>query len=355
MGPVSEQSAAGRWAWCVPFDRVSRKMSVLQRLAGSSVVLPILLALFAFAPALAPLARAAQEETIEVPAPFDADRQVATPPAARGATLASPAASAAWALSSVHMPTIRSEFALVVDQDTNEVLMQKNPDEVSPIASITKLMTAMVTLDARLPMDEELKVTNAERTALGWRASALRPGVILTRAQALHLALMSSENHAAQLLGRTYPGGIEAAVAAMNVKARELGMKDTSFIEPTGLSPSNRATPSDLVRLVEAAYNYPEIREFSAATEYEVPVGKRLVRFRSTNQLTSHPDWQIGLQKTGTLSAAGQCLVMQTVIEGRRVVMVLLDAIGKHSRFNDAQKIHDWLMGRVATRGRAGL
>jgi D-alanyl-D-alanine endopeptidase (penicillin-binding protein 7) len=332
-------------------SRVSRKMSVHQRLAASSALRPLLIALFVFAPA----AHAAREETIEMPAPLDADQQVAAVPAARDASLASPAAAAAWALSSAHMPTIRSEFALVVDQDTNEVLMQKNPNEVSSIASITKLMTAMVTLDAHLPMDEELKVTNAERTALGWRASALRPGVTLTRAQTLHLALMSSENHAAQLLGRTYPGGIEAAVAAMNAKARELGMKDTSFIEPTGLSPANRATPSDLVRLVEAAYNYPEIREFSAASEYEVPVGKHMVRFRSTNQLTTHPDWQIGLQKTGTLSAAGQCLVMQTVIEGRRVVMVLLDSIGKHSRFNDAQKIHDWLMGRVTPHSRAGL
>jgi len=285
-------------------------------------------------------ATAFQEETMEVPAPHDPELPVALVPAHRAGLLA-PAGD--------HMPTIKSEFALVVDQDTNEVLMQKNPDEVSSIASITKLMTAMITLDAGLPLEEELQLQREDRTSAGWTASWLRPGVRLTRAQALHLALMSSENHAAQLLGRTYPGGVEAAVAAMNAKARELGMYDTIFADPTGLSAQNRSSPNDLVRMVKAAYAYPQIREFSVSTEYDLPMGKHVVRYQNTNRLTSHADWQIGLQKTGYINAAGRCLVLQAVIEGRRVVMVLLDSIGRYSRFADAQRIHDWLTARAST------
>ncbi len=302
-------------------------------------LLPTLLTLLV----LPPVAWAVQEETIEMPATRDPDSPVVQVSEVR--TSAAEHATA-WERSFGTMPAIRSEFALVVDQDTNEVLMQKNPNEVSSIASITKLMTAMVTLDAGLPLDEELQVTNAERTATGWLGAALHPGVRLTRAQALHLALMSSENHAAQLLGRTYPGGVSSLVAAMNAKARELGMNDSKFADPTGLNPQNRASPNDLVRMVKAAYAYPEIREYSVSTEYELRMGKRSVRYHNTNRLTSHPDWQIGLQKTGYIDAAGRCLVMQTVIEGRRVVMVLLDSIGRYSRFADAQRIHDWLTGR---------
>ena len=253
------------------------------------------------------------------------------------------------------LPAIRSEFVLVVDQDTDEVLMQKNPGEISSIASITKLMTAMVTIDLELPLEEDLQVSREDRTTAGWTGSSLRPGVRLTRAEALHLALMSSENHAAQMLGRTYPGGVEALVAAMNAKARVLGMNDTNFVDPTGLSPQNRSSPSDLVLLVKAAYEYPQIREFSVSTEYNLPVGKRHVRYQNTNRLTSHADWQIGLQKTGFNNAAGRCLVMQAVIEGRRVVMILLDSIGRYSRFADAQRIHDWLIARASAEKTAAL
>jgi D-alanyl-D-alanine endopeptidase (penicillin-binding protein 7) len=292
---------------------------------------------------------AAAEETLDLPAARDAEGPVARMPLEHGLTAFAPGVGAA------RVPAIKSEFALVVDQDTNEVLMQKNPNEVSSIASITKLMTAMVTLDAGLPLDEELQVTQAERTTAGWKGSALHPGVRLTRGQALHLALMSSENHAAQLLGRSYPGGVEALVAAMNAKARELGMNDSNFADPTGLFAQNRASPADLVRMVKAAYQYPEIREFSVSTEYSVRMGKHNVQYHNTNRLTSHPDWQIGLQKTGYIDAAGRCLVMQAVIEGRRVVLVLLDSIGRYSRFADAQRIHDWLTGQPAARGRARL
>ena len=290
-------------------------------------------------------ARAVQEETLQLPLARDADAPVAMLPVRRPVSLSSAAE---------HMPAIKSAYVMVIDQDTNEVLMQKNPDEVSSIASITKLMTAMITLDAGLPLDEDLQVVRDDRTVVGWKDSALRPGLHLTRAQALHLALMSSENHAAQLLGRTYPGGTAAAVAAMNAKARALGMNDSNFADPTGLSPENRASANDLVRMVKAAYDYPQIREFSVSTEYNLPVGKHSVHYHNTNKLTSHPDWQIGLQKTGYINAAGRCLVMQTVIEGRRVVMVLLDSIGRYSRFADAQRIHDWLIARGPAAVRAG-
>jgi D-alanyl-D-alanine endopeptidase (penicillin-binding protein 7) len=237
---------------------------------------------------------------------------------------------------------LKSSVALVVDQDTNEVLFQKNPNAVLPIASITKLMTALITVEADLDLDETLELDRADRTFDRVR-SRLSPGTRLTRGQALHLALMSSENHAAQLLGRTYPGGLQAAVAAMNAKAQLLGMHGTHFADPTGLSAENRSSPADLVKLVNAAYKYPVLRDYSTSSELELPVGKRVVRYGSTNGLTSSPEWDIGLQKTGYISAAGRCLVMQAVIEGQRVVMVLLDSVGRYSRIGDAQRIRQWL------------
>ena len=237
---------------------------------------------------------------------------------------------------------LKSHVALVVDQDTNEVLFEKNTHAVLPIASITKLMTALVTVEAGLPLDEELKVTPDELVRAGIRSN-LRPGLTMNRGTALHLALMSSENRAAQLLGRTYPGGLDTFVEAMNAKARMLGMSDSHFVDPTGLSPDNRSSATDLVRLVKAAYEHDVIREYSVSEELALPVGKRNVRYGNTNRLTGSPDWEIGLQKTGYISAAGRCLVMQAVIEGKRVVMVLLDSVGKYSRLADAQRIRDWL------------
>lgn len=240
---------------------------------------------------------------------------------------------------------LRSSVALVVDQDTEEVLFEKNPQAVLPIASITKLMTALVTVEADLPLDEELVVTRSDRT-IDRVASRLVPGVRLTRGQALHLALMSSENHAAQMLGRNYPGGLSAFVDAMNAKAQMLGMHDSRFADPTGLSPENRSSPADLVRLVKAAYDHEVIREFSVSSGATMKVGKRMVSYGTTNRLIANPDWDIGLQKTGFISAAGRCLVMSAVVEGQRVVMVLLDSVGKYSRIGDAQRIRDWLQNR---------
>jgi D-alanyl-D-alanine endopeptidase (penicillin-binding protein 7) len=243
---------------------------------------------------------------------------------------------------------LKSNVALVVDQDTNEVLFEKNTHAVLPIASITKLMTALVTVEAGLPLEEELKVTPDELVRAGIR-SRLRPGLTMSRGTALHLALMSSENRAAQLLGRTYPGGLADFVAAMNAKARMLGMDDSRFVDPTGLSPENRSSANDLVRLVKAAYEHDVIREYSVSGELDLPVGKSTLRYANTNRLTGSPDWEIGLQKTGYISAAGRCLVMQSVIEGKRVVMVLLDSVGKYSRLADAQRIRDWLQANGGT------
>lgn len=244
---------------------------------------------------------------------------------------------------------LKSSAAIVVDQDSGEVLFEKNAQAVLPIASITKLMTAIVTVEAGLPLDEELVVSREDVTVDRIR-SRLVPGTRITRAQALHLALMSSENHAAQLLGRTYPGGLSRFVEAMNAKAQLLAMEHTRFVDPTGLSPDNRSSPPDLVRLVDAAYEHELIREFSTARGLELPMGKRVVRYGNTNGLTAAPDWEIGVQKTGFISAAGRCLVMQAVIEGRRVVMVLLDSVGRYSRIGDAQRVRAWLAAQPSAR-----
>jgi len=244
---------------------------------------------------------------------------------------------------------LKSSVALVVDQDTHEILFQKNPDAVLPIASITKLMTALVTVEAGLPMDEELTVTAAERVRESAR-SRLQPGMKLTRGQAMHIALMASDNRAAHLLGRTYPGGLDAFADAMNAKARLLGMADSRFAEPTGLSADNRSSAQDLVRLATAAYQHPTIREFSTSSEAEIAAGRRTVRYGSTNRLVANPNWDIGLQKTGFTSAAGRCLVMQVAIEGQRVMLVLLDSVGKYSRLADAERIRTWLEAQRAQR-----
>jgi len=240
---------------------------------------------------------------------------------------------------------LKSSVALVVDQDTDEVLFEKNTHAVLPIASITKLMTALVTVESNLPLDEELTVSQNEVVRANVRSN-LRPGMQLSRDDALHLALMASENRAAQLLGRTYPGGLDLFVEAMNAKARMLGMEDSHFADPTGLSPENRSSANDLVRLVKAAYEHDVIRRHSISGEFAVPIGKRMIRYGNTNRLTANPEWDIGLQKTGYISAAGRCLVMQAVIEGQRIVMVLLDSVGKYSRLGDAQRIREWLSAK---------
>ena len=238
---------------------------------------------------------------------------------------------------------LKSSVALVIDQDTHQVLFSKNPQAVLPIASITKLMTALVVTEAGLPLDEVLTISQDDVDTEKGSRSRLTVGTQLTRGEMLLLALMSSENRAANALGRHYPGGMEAFVAAMNAKAQLLGMNGTRYVEPTGLSSQNRSSANDLARLVNAAYAHQIIRELSVSREAQVDIGKRQLQFRSTNGLVRNPEWDIGLQKTGYISEAGRCLVMQAQLAGRKLIMVLLDSAGRYSRIGDAERIRKWL------------
>jgi len=238
---------------------------------------------------------------------------------------------------------LRSTAALVLDTTRSSVLYSRHAEVAMPIASITKLMTALVVMDAAQPLDEQLTVTADDVFHGKGTRSRLVPGTHLSRGDLMHLALMASENRAAHALGRNFPGGLEACVAAMNAKARELGMISTHFVEPTGLSEENVASPEDLSKLVMAAAKVPAIREYSTDGDYEVQVGRRMVRFRTTDSLVTRPDWKIEVQKTGYISSAGRCLVMQTVIEDRTIVIVLLNSYGKRTRVADARRIRKWM------------
>ena len=243
---------------------------------------------------------------------------------------------------------LKSGVALVLDQDTNEVLFSKNAEAVLPIASITKLMTAVVVTEANLPLDEMITITDDDIDTEKGSRSRLKVGTTLPRGDMLHLALMSSENRAAHALGRTYPGGLAVFVAEMNHKARELGMNDTRYVEPTGLSSANQSSARDLATLVKAAHEHQIIRELSTSHEYAVEVGNRPVQFRNTNGLVKSPEWDIGLQKTGYISEAGRCLVMQAKMAGRQLIMVFLDSAGKYSRIGDAERVRRWITESAA-------
>lgn len=238
---------------------------------------------------------------------------------------------------------LKSNVAYVIDQSNSEVLFEKNAGVALPMASITKLMTSLVVLEANQNMDEMLEITDDDIDREKFSSSRLKPGVRLPRSTMLHLALMSSENRAASSLGRNYPGGLPAFVAAMNAKAKALGMQDTHYVDASGLSSQNVASARDLARLVMAAYQHPLIRQYSTDPKYQVDAGGRTLHYANTNHLVSNPDWDIGLQKTGYISEAGRCLVMQAKIEGRPVVMVFLDSKGKQSRIGDASRIRKWL------------
>jgi len=238
---------------------------------------------------------------------------------------------------------LKSSVALVIDQDTNEVLFSKNDTAVLPIASLTKLMTALVVSQAQLPMENLITITQDDVDTEKWSGSRLTVGTRLTRSEAMHLALMSSENRAAHALGRTFPGGMHAFVQRMNAKARELGMTASTFVEPTGLSSRNQSSASDLVRLVHASAGDPLVREYSTSTGAQVAVGKRTLQYNNTNRLVKHPEWDILLQKTGYISEAGQCLVMATKVAGRKLIMVFLDSAGKFSRIGDAERVRKWV------------
>jgi serine-type D-Ala-D-Ala endopeptidase (penicillin-binding protein 7) len=247
-------------------------------------------------------------------------------------------------------PALRSSAALVLDISNSSVLYSRHSDVALPIASITKLMTALVVTEAGQPLDEMLTVTADDRSSGRGSASRLAPGTQLSRGDLMHLALMASENRAAHALGRTYPGGIAACVIAMNAKARELAMTSSHFIEPTGLSDENVASPEDLSKLVMAAAKVAAIREYSTDSDYQVQVGRRLVQYRNTDSLVSKPDWNIVVQKTGYIHEAGRCLVMQTVIEDRPVVIVLLNSFGKRTRVADARRIRRWVEATMVAR-----
>jgi D-alanyl-D-alanine endopeptidase (penicillin-binding protein 7) len=263
---------------------------------------------------------------------------------------------------------LRSAAALVLDQTTGQPLYAKNVNVETPIASITKLMTAMVTLDANLDMYEEVAITGEDVDRLKGTGSRLALGARLTRGELMHLALIASENRAAAALSRAYPGGRDDFIAAMNRKAQELGMRDTHFVDGTGLSSQNRSTAADLAKMVDAAYKYPQIRRISTSGSFDIAMpAKKVVRvkengkvrrvtrdvtrhvaFHNTNALTRQEDWEIGVSKTGYISEAGRCLVMQAKIAEQKVIIVLLDSWGKWSRIGDATRIRKWLENEAA-------
>ena len=238
---------------------------------------------------------------------------------------------------------LKSSSVLIMDASDSSVLYSRHSDVPMPIASITKLMTALVVLDANQPLDEPIQITDADRDFPKGGVSRLSVGATLTRGDLMHLALMSSENRAAHALGNNYPGGMPAMVAAMNAKAAELGMASSHFVDPTGLSSQNVASPEDLTKLVIAASHNPSIREYSTDTHYAVKVRRHMVEFRNTDNLVANPTWNIIVQKTGYIAEAGKCLVMAAVIEGRSVVIVLLDSLGKYTRVADAKRIKTWM------------
>jgi D-alanyl-D-alanine endopeptidase (penicillin-binding protein 7) len=259
--------------------------------------------------------------------------------------LAAPALAAAVEAPDPARLRLASANALVYDAETGRELYQKGADAVTPIASVTKLMTAMVVLDANLPLDEPLSVDIGDLDMIKGSSSRLSMGVELPRREMLRLALMASENRAASALARHYPGGSEAFVAAMNAKAVSLGMTRTHFDDSTGLSPSNVSTARDLAKMVEAAAGYPAIREYSVTPSHVVevqPTG-RMLGFNNSNRLVQTSGWDIQLQKTGYIREAGRCLVMLAQIASKPVVIVLLDSVGKYTRLGDATRVKQWI------------
>lgn len=238
---------------------------------------------------------------------------------------------------------LNSSVALVVDQQTNEVLFSKNDAAVLPIASLTKLMTGLVVTDANLPLDEQITISSDDIDTLKGSRSRLAVGTTLTRREMMHLALMSSENRAAHALGRTYPGGLDQFVRMMNTKAKEIGMRDTRYVDPTGLSSQNQSSARDLATLVSVAYHRPILRSLTTSPSHQLDLGTRTLEFRNSNGLIRDPEWDIGLQKTGYITEAGRCLVMQARVAGRQLIMVFLDATGKLGRAQDAERVKRWV------------
>ncbi len=244
---------------------------------------------------------------------------------------------------SKHGPHLQSDAVMVLDARTGKMLYSKNEDKAIPIASISKLMTAMVVLDAHQNMDEKLRIEPADVDTLRHSSSRLPVDSELSRRHLLLLALMASENRAAAALARNYPGGTVAAVAAMNNKARELGMMHSHFIDPTGLHAENQSTPADLALMVEAAHRYADIRTDTTTHAWDLDTGRRLISFHNTNPLIKSQSWDIGLTKTGFINESGKCLVMQARIDAEPIVIVLMHSWGRYTRFGDANRVRDWL------------
>lgn len=237
---------------------------------------------------------------------------------------------------------LNSSAALIVDADTQEILLGKNDHAVLPVASLTKLMTALIVAESGLDMDETLQISQSDVDRLKNSGSRLTVGARLTRQQAMHLALMSSENRAAHVLARTYPGGVNQFVALMNERAQQLGMSDTRFVDPTGLSSGNQSSARDMAILANVTNQIPAIRHFSTSAGYQLPVGRHMIPYRNSNRLVDRDNWDISLQKTGFIREAGRCLVMHVNVAGRNLIMVLLDAKDSKSRFGDAERMRMW-------------
>ncbi|KPC49779.1 D-alanyl-D-alanine endopeptidase [Amantichitinum ursilacus] len=282
----------------------------------------------------------ARVETTLTPSPKGSVSRRAIAQARRGVRV-----QPAMALSSLDNPGVQSAAVLILNENNGDVVYQKNPDNVTPIASISKLMTAMVTLDAHLPMNEFITISEEDVDTLKNTSSRLTVGTRLTRAEVMLLALMSSENRAAAALARTYPGGKALFITKMNEKAEALGMHSTHFYDPTGLTPQNVSTARDLVTMVKTARTYPEIHEFTTSSQYEFTsnLNGRTMSFHNTNPLVKEDRWDIGLTKTGFINEAGHCLVMEATISGTPVVIVLLDSTGKYTRIGDANRVKKWL------------
>lgn len=305
--------------------------------------------------------KAKTQAQVAVKRTYKADKASLVPTAARSVPAATPE-SFGEQLGLRHSDdplNLSSTVAFVMDQHTNEVLLRKNDTAVLPIASLTKLMTGLLIAESHLPMDETIVITSDDVDRLKNSGSRLVVGARLTREEALHLALMSSENRAAHALGRTYPGGVEHFVRMMNDKAAQLGMRDTRFVDPTGLSSSNQSSARDLAVLVAAAYERPMLRDLSTSPSYEVALdGRRVLQYRNSNRLVASGNWDIGLQKTGYIREAGRCLVMQVSVAGRQLIMVLLDAAGPAARVGDAERLRRWVEssfgGGATVSGHAG-
>lgn len=297
--------------------------------------------------------KASTRQSVRKRASKAASRKVSARRSLAAAAATAPVA-AAVEVDRLGLPLLRSSAFLIQNQNTGEVLLEKKSDAVLPIASITKLMTAMVVLDGGQSLSEEVVITEEDLDTLKGTGSRLALGTRLTREQLLHLALMSSENRAASALGRSYPGGITAFVHAMNIKARMIGLADTHFSDSTGLNPMNVSSPRDLARMVSAASTYPLIRQFSTSPEEHVQIGRRVQRFGNTNSLVRNPEWEIGLSKTGYIQEAGRCLVMQAWVNKQPVIIVLMDSDGRYTRTADAVRVKKWMEAAATQRVAVG-